>query len=123
MLGSVFASPLLSFMAVRSLTRHGAWQTPNDYLSQLNRLRYCFRLTLLGASRSEWLLMHDDSPRPLDDSAVRVTEALKGICEQRLCRDGWPPTVGTTLSCIFLYTRLVAFNPRPQGQVVWDCAL
>jgi hypothetical protein len=79
--GSHFQSPLLSYMAVRCLTRHGAWRDPGDFSSILNRLRYGLRLTLLSASRPEWVLLRDDGPRPTAQSAILATEALRRIRE------------------------------------------
>jgi hypothetical protein len=121
--GSYFQSPLLSYMAVRCLTRHGAWRSPGDYASILNCLRYGLRLTLLGASRPEWVVLREDGPRPTAQSAILATEALRRIREQWLCRDSTPPTVSSAVSRIFLYVKLVGRRSLLQGQVVWDRAL
>jgi hypothetical protein len=69
-------------MAVRCLTRQGAWRAPNDYSSILNHLRYSVRLTLLGALRAEWVLLRDSGPRPSDVAAIHATDALCSICQQ-----------------------------------------
>jgi hypothetical protein len=53
--GSDFQSPLLSFMAMHSLKRQGAWCLPNDYWLLLNWLCYRLQLTLLGSLHCEWL--------------------------------------------------------------------
>jgi hypothetical protein len=121
--GSHFASLLLSYMAVRCLTRQGAWRAPNDYSSILNRLRYGVRLTLLGALRAEWVLLRDSSPRPSAAAAIHSTDLLCGVCQQWLCRDSTPPSVSSTMSRIFLYVKLVARHSLPQGQIVWDRAM
>ncbi len=121
--GSHFTSPLLSNMAVRCLTRQGAWRAPNDYLSILNHLRYEVRLTLLGASRAEWVLLRDSGPRPSAATAIHTTDALCGVCQQWLCYDSTPPSVSSSMSRIFLYVKLVARHSLPQSQIVWDRAM
>jgi hypothetical protein len=120
---SHFASPLLSYMAVRCLTRRGTWRAPNDYSSILNRLRYSVRLTLLGESRAEWVLLRDSGLRPSAAAAIHATDALRGVCQQWLCRDSTPPSVSSAMSRIFLYVKLVARHSLPQGQIVWDRAM
>ncbi len=77
--GSLYESPLLSYMAVRCVGRHGAWRAPSVVASILQRLRYGVRLTLLGASHAEWLLLRDSSPLPSAPTAAQATGALRGL--------------------------------------------
>ncbi len=121
--GSIFASSLLSFATVRSLKRQGAWRLPTDYSRLLKRLRYGLRLTLLGASRSDWLHANDDGPRASDEAALAATAALQQLRDQWLCCNSTPPTFGSALSLIFLYVKLVARHSLRQGPAVWERAL
>ncbi len=75
---------------------------------------------LLGASRAKWVLLRNNSPHPSAVAAIHATDALRGICQQWLCRDSMPPSVSSAMSCIFLYMKLVARHSLPQGPIVWD---
>jgi hypothetical protein len=75
---SHFQSLLLSYMRVRCLTWQGAWRVPNNYSSIFNHLHSGLRLTLLGASRAEWLLLRNNGPRPSAHATIQATEALRG---------------------------------------------
>jgi hypothetical protein len=121
--GSVFQSLQLSFMAVRRLTRLGAWRLPNDYLSLLNRLRYGLRLMLLGGLHCEWLHVSKNKLRTSNKAALAATALLMQLREKWLCCESLPPTLSSAISRIFFYIKLVMHYYRPQGQVVWDCAL
>ncbi len=80
--GSLYESPLLSYVAVRCIRRHGAWRAPSVVVSILQRLRYGVRLTLLGALRVEWLLLHDSGPLPSAPTAAQATKALRVLHQQ-----------------------------------------
>ncbi len=81
------------------------------------------RLTLLGASRTEWVLLRDSGPRPSAAAAIHATDALRGVCQQWLCHDSTPPSVSSARSRIFLYVKLVARHSLLQGLIVWDRAM
>ncbi len=68
--GSLYESPLLSYVVVRCVRRHGVWRAPSIVASILQRLRYGVCLTLLGASRTEWLLLRDSGPLPSAPTAA-----------------------------------------------------
>jgi hypothetical protein len=100
------------------LTWQVTWRLPTDYWRLLKRLRYRLRLTLLGASRSDWLHANDNGPHDSDKAALAAKAALQQLRNQWLCCDSTPPTVGSALSRIFLYVKLVPRHSLRQGPAV-----
>jgi hypothetical protein len=120
--GSHFESPLLNYMAVRSVTRQGAWCTPSDCYTILRRLCYGLCLTLLGALRADWLLLPNTGVHPTTDAAMLATDALHCLCQQWLRRVGTPPTVSSAMRRVLHYVKLVARNAQPQRPVICERA-
>jgi hypothetical protein len=114
--GSLYESPLLSYVAMRCVGRHGAWRAPRVVVSILQRLCYGMHLTLLGASRAKWLLLRDSGPLPSAPTAAQATEALHGLHQQWLCGTE-SRLVGSALDNLALYVKLVARHSLPSRTI------
>ncbi len=105
--GSLYESPLLSYVAVRCVEQHGAGRAPSVVALIFQRLRYGVCLTLLGALRAEWLLLCDSGLLPSAPKATQATEALCSLHQQWLCGTE-SRSVGRALNNLALYVKLVA---------------
>ncbi len=74
------------------------------------------RLTLLGASRAEWLLLRDSGLLPSAPTTAQATEALRGLHRQWLCGTE-SRSVGSTLDNLALYVKLVARHSLPSRTI------
>ncbi len=116
--GSLYESPLLSYVAMRCIGRHGAWRAPSVVASILQCLRHGVRLMLLGGSRAEWLLLRNSCMLPSALTAAQVTEALRGLHQQWLCGTE-SRSVSSTLDNLALYVKLVAQHSLP-SRAIYD---
>jgi hypothetical protein len=121
--GRDFASPLLSYLAVRCLSRQGYWLAPAVYTSYLNKVRFGLQLTLLGCIRRSWLVISDDL-RPPDDgkAAGAATGRLELLRKEWLCRDrpSAREAVFSTFSRVWLLAEKCKKTWHGAGLVNWD---
>jgi hypothetical protein len=115
-MGSLYESPLLSYVVVRYVRRHSVWRAPSVMASILQRLRYGMRLTLLGASCAKWLLLRNSGTLPNAPIAAQATEALRNLHQQWLCGTE-SRSVNSALDNLTLYVKLLARHSLPSRTI------
>jgi hypothetical protein len=120
----LFASPVLSYIAVCYIACLGYWLSPGNYFLHFNKVHYGLQRTLLGCSRKKWLMDSDSQLlAPCENASALATIHLDMLRKEWLYRDsGIQETVCNSIHRVWQLAVASKETQQPKGSVTWDAS-